>query len=219
MKKLLLLLLAMMLCLTACQSQQPTAEPTATPEPTPELRQEEIVNYMMNFYVNEDSLTANYPVEYEIKLPGRTFLCETPVSNPAERLAYEYFYASGTGDYEYIIDRTVGSNIRRGLEDCVKLDTNGLFYENVVLHEMMIVPIEDFFNFQYTFCEEVATLGGTYGFSEYTVVKAQASYRHNDLYHELNPEAEDGEVVLYFFVGRTDGEYVLVEIYGEDYVK
>ncbi len=218
MKK-LLLLLALVFCLTACQSQQPSSEPTATPEPTPELTQEEIVNYMANFYVNEDPLVANFPVEYEVVLPKRTFICETPVSNRAERLAYEYFYASGTGDYEYIVNHTVGSNIKRGLQTCLQLDADGLFYENVILHEMGIVPIEDFFDFQYVFCEEVATLGGTYGFSEYTVVKTRASYRYNELYREMDSEAEDGEVILYLFVGRTDGDYFLVEIYGEEYVK
>ena len=213
-KKILLLLLAVMLCFTACQPQESESEPEE-----PELTQEEIVNYMSLTYVNGASTDANYPVETEVVLPGRHFVFEDVVSNPAELLVYEYFYASGTGDYEYLVNHTVGSDIKRGLQTCLKLDAQGLFYENVILHEMGIVPIEDFFDFQYDFCEDVATLGGTYGFSEYTVVKARASYQYNDLYREMDSEAEDGEVIRYLLVGRTDGDYFLVEIYGEDYVK
>ncbi len=216
MKKLLLLLLALILCLTACQSKEETLDETAE---EPQLTQEEIVNYMSLTYVNGASTESNYPVESQIVLPERTFLFEDVVSNPAEHLVYAYFYAAGTGDYEYLVNHTVGSNFKRALQTYVDYDANGLFYEKVILHDMEIVPIEDFFGFHYAFCEDVATLAGSYGLSEYTVVKANASFWYNEAYRLMDSALTEDQVVRYFLVGRTDGDYFLVELYGEDYVK
>lgn len=215
MKRLLWLLLAILVCLTGCEVQDSDA---ARESEEPELTQEEIVNYMALTYVNGASEEANYPVEYEILLPNRTFLCETPVSNPAERLVYEYFYAAGTGDYELLVNRTAGSDFKRALQGYVSMDADGLYYEKVILHHMEIVPIEQFFDFSYAFCEEVATMAGSYGLSEYTVVKADASFWYNQAYREMNPEFSTDQMVRYFLVGRTDGDYFLLELYGEDYV-
>ncbi len=214
MKKILLLLLAMTLCLTACQPQESADEPKE-----PELTLEEIVNYMALTYVNGNSTDVSYPVETDIVLPGRHFVCETPVSNPAEMLVYEYFYAIGTGDYEYLVNHLVGSDIKRKMQAVVESDSNGLFYKSVTLHDMEIVPIDEFFGFQYDFCEEVATMAGTAKLTEYTVVKARASYEFNDLSLEVNPELSGDEITLYIFVGRTDGDYFLFEAYAPDFVE
>ena len=216
MKKILLLLLAMTLCLTACQAQNP--EPVEEKEEE-KLPQEDIVNYMALTYVNGASTDANYEVETDIELPERHFVFEDVVSNPAELLAYEYFYAIGTGDYEYLVNHIVGSDLKRKMQAVVDSDVNGLFYKSLTLHEMEIVPIDEFFDFQYDFCEEVATLAGTAKLTEYTVVKARASYAFNDLSLEVNPELADDEIILYLFVGRTDGDYFLFEAYGEDFVE
>ncbi|MBE7018926.1 MAG: hypothetical protein E7413_03500 [Ruminococcaceae bacterium] len=216
MKKLLLLFLATTLCLTACQAQN--SEPVSEEEEE-KLPQEDIVNYMALTYVNGASTDANYAVETDIELPERHFLFEDVVSNPAELMAYEYFYAIGTGDYEYLVNHIVGSDLKRKMQSVVDADANGLFYKTLTLHEMEIVPIEEFFDFEYAFCEEVATLAGTAKLTEYTVVKARASYEFNDLSLEANPELVDDEVTLYIFVGRTDGDYFLFEAYGEDFVK
>ncbi len=214
MKTLFLLLLAMTLCLTACQSPKSADEPKE-----PELTQEEIVNYMALTYVNGASTDANYQVDTEIVLPERHFVFEDVVSNPAELLAYEYFYAIGTGDYEYLVNHIVGSDLKRKMQSVLDSDSKGIFYKTVTLHEMEIVPIEDFFDFQYDFCEEVATLAGTAKLTEYTVVKARASYEFNDLSLEMNPELEGGEITLYIFMGRTDGDYFLFEAYAPDFVE
>lgn len=214
MKRLILLLLTLVLCLTGCGVQKPADEPEE-----PELTQEEIVNYMALTYVNANEEAANYSVEYDVVLPGRHFVCESPVSNPAELLVYEYFYAIGTGDYEYLVNHLAGSDIKRNMKAVVESDANGIFYDKVTLHEMEIVPIDEFFDFQYAFCEEVATLAGTAKLTEYTVVKARASYEFNDLSLEVNPELTDGEITLYIFVGRTDGEYFLFEAYAPDFVE
>lgn len=214
MKRLLWLLLVSMLCLTACGVKEPVSEPEE-----PELTQEEIVNYMALTYVNGASTDANYSVDTEIMLPDRHFVCEDVVSNPAELLAYEYFYAIGTGDYEYLVNHLAGSDLKRKMQAVLDSDSNGIFYKKVTLHEMEIVPIEEFFNFQYGFCEEVATLAGTAALTEYTVVKARASYEFNDLSLEVNPDLTDGEVTLYIFAGRTDGDYFLFEAYDPAYVE
>lgn len=216
MKKLLLLLMAMTLCLTACTTDETTADPESE---EPELSQEEIVNYMSLTYVNGASTDSNYPVETDIVLPERHFVFEDVVSNPAELLAYEYFYAIGTGDYEYLVDHIVGSNLKRGMKTCVEMDSQGIFYKSVTLHEMEIVPIEEFFNLQYDFCEDVATMAGSMKLTEYTVVKTRASYEYNDLSLEMDPELEGEEITRYLFVGRTDGDYYLVEVYAEDFVE
>ncbi|MBO5408679.1 MAG: hypothetical protein J6A61_04690 [Clostridia bacterium] len=216
MKKILLLLLATTLCLTACTTDETTADPKSE---EPELTQEEIVNYMSLAYVNGASTDANYQVETDVVLPDRHFVFEDVVSNPAELLAYEYFYAIGTGDYEYLVDHTVGSNLKREMQTFVDMDAQGLFYKTVTLHEMEIVPIEDFFDFQYDFCEDVAYMAGAMKLSEYTVVKARASYEFNDLLLEVNPDEEAGEITRYLFVGRTDGDYYLIDVYGDDYVE
>ena len=219
MKKILLLLLAMTLCLTACQAQNPEPAEEKEAEKEEKLPQEDIVNYMALTYVNGASTDANYEVETDIELPERHFVFEDVVSNPAELMAYEYFYAIGTGDYEYLVNHTVGSTQKRGLQAIVESDANGIFYKTVTLHEMEIVPIDTFFDFQYAFCEEIATLAGTAKLTEYTVVKARASYAFNDLSLEMNPDLEDGEITLYLFVGRTDGDYFLFETYAADYVE
>ena len=216
MKKLLLLLIAMILCLTACSTDETPADPESE---EPELTQEEIVNYMSLTYVNGASTDSNYPVETDIVLPERHFVFEDVVSNPAELLAYEYFYAIGTGDYEYLVNHTVGSDLKRGMKNFVEMDSKGIFYKSVTLHEMEIVPIEDFFDFQYDFCEDVAYMAGSMKLTEYTVVKTRASYEYNDLSLEIDPELENGEITRYLFVGRTDGDYYLVEVYAEDFVE
>ena len=51
------------------------------------------------------------------------------------------------------------------------------------------------------------------------MVKARASYEYNELSLEMDPELEGGEITRYLLVGRTDGDYYLLEVYGEDYVK
>lgn len=234
MKKIFVLLLALILCLSACTKEQtPSGQDTKEPEQTQqteteqekkeekerELSQEEIVNYMSLTYVNGASTDANYSVDTEVVLPDRHFVFEDVVSNPAELLTYEYFYAIGTGDYEYLVDHTVGSDLKRGIQTIIKTDANGIFYKKVTLQEMEIVPIEQFFDFQYDFCEDVATMAGNYRLSEYTVVKARASYEYNELSLEMDPELEGGEITRYLLVGRTDGDYYLLEVYGEDYVK
>lgn len=228
-KKLLVLLLAISMSLTGCQTttvKNNSANltenaPESTPEPSeePELPQEDIVDYMALTYVNGASTEANYSVDTEIVLPDRTFVCEDVVSNPAELLTYEYFYAIGTGDYEYLVNHLAGSDLKRKMQAVVESDSGGVFYKKVTLHEMEIVPIDEFYDFQYHFCEEVATLAGTAKLTEYTVVKARASYEFNDLSLEMNPDLVDGEVTLYIFVGRTDGDYFLFEAYDPAYVE
>ena len=216
MKRLLLLMLALILCLTACQKKETTPE-TETEEEKP--TQEQIVNYMALTYVNGGSTDANYQIETDVILPERQFICEDVVSNPAEQLAYEYFYAIGTGEYEYLVNHTVGAGLKREIPMMQDAESKGLFYKKLTLHEMEIVPIEQFFDFQYEFCEEVATLAGASKLTEYTVVKARASYEFNDLSLEMNPDLADGEVTLYIFAGRTDGDYFLFETYDPAYVE
>ena len=62
-------------------------------------------------------------------------------------------------------------------------------------------------------------MAGSYGLSEYTVVKADAGFWYNEAYREMDPELTNDQMVRYFFVGRTDGDYFLLELYGEEYVK
>ncbi len=218
MKKLLLLLLAVMLCLTACQSQQPVPEPVATPEPTPELAQEDIINYMALTYADADKIRATYPLEKEIVLPERTFILDTTVSNAAEKMVYDYFYAVGTGNYDEIISRTVNTNLKQAMKSHQAAEEDGIFYEQVILRDLEIVPIESFIDLPYEFCEEVATIGGSYKLTEYAVVGARAEIKHNEKSLAMGPQVGDGEVVRYFLVGKTDGDYYLFEIYWDDFL-
>ncbi len=216
MKKILLILLAMMLCLTACQSQQSDAEPA--PEPTPELAQEDIINYMALTYADADAIRADYPLETEIVLPERSFILDTTVSNPAEKMVYDYFYAVGTGDYDSILERIVSTNLKQATKSNQVADEEGIFYEKVILRDLEIVPIESFINLPYDFCEEVATIGGSYKLTEYAVVGARAEIKHNEKSLAMGPQVGDGEIVRYFLVGKADGDYHLFEIYWDDFL-
>jgi len=97
-------------------------------------------------------------------------------------------------------------------------EEDGIFYEQVILRDLEIVPIESFIDLPYEFCEEVATIGGSYKLTEYAVVGARAEIKHNEKSLAMGPQVGDGEVVRYFLVGKTDGDYYLFEIYWDDFL-
>lgn len=233
MKKIYVLLsaLSMILLLAACTNVRSNTTPPVTsnesPNPDIPISSESAVpedsdKQLSEKYVDVTRLVAlDIDMEDKYVFDDRTLALEDNIDNELEQLVYKYYYDVTSAQFEDLLD-LIGENesLQIAMENEGDNYRDGIYMSEYTIHELTTLTADDLPTIVDASKKDILDKIDTFGFTEYAVVQADVSLKHNKASLNQGPQLEDGRYVRYYlFATTTDvSEFKMYEVYWEDFI-
>ena len=159
----------------------------------------------------------------------RTLMVQDIPENLVEELLFSNYYFSTVFEFEGLLGIQGSDNLRLSAENERKNAADGLYFENVIIHNFATLSREDFtpggFYFtdaemSFKFVDQANYLKEEHGLTEYAVVYVDLSWKWSEKALELGPQLDDGRYERLYLVGKTseDANWKLYECFWGEHV-
>ncbi|MDD3164468.1 MAG: hypothetical protein PHS97_01260 [Oscillospiraceae bacterium] len=226
----LLAALSMILLLTACTNVHSSTTPPVTssesqnpdiPNSTESAAPENSDVLLSDKYVDVARLAVlDIDMEDKYVFDDRTLALEDSIDNELERLVYQYYYDVTSAQFEDLMDLIGGNeSLQVAMENEGENYCNGIYMSEYAIHELTTLTVEDLPTISQATKKDILGKIDTFGFTEYAVVQADVSLKHNEASLSQGPQLGDGRYMKYYLIATTTDvpQFKMYEVYWEDF--
>ncbi|MEF9866371.1 MAG: hypothetical protein RR814_07995 [Oscillospiraceae bacterium] len=227
----LLLALLMMSLLTACTNAPVSTVSSSTPDEIPNsntpISTESVVpksndQLLAEKYVDVSRLAvSDADIKDKYVFDDRTLTLEDSIDNELEHLVYQSYYDSVSFQFEDYLDligedKSLQGSVQNEADNC----RDGLYMSEYNIHKLTILTADDLATISDFSKQDIIKKIDTYGFTEYAIVQADVSWKHNKASLANGPQIGDGRYMRYYLLATTTNvsEFKIYEVYWEDFI-
>lgn len=223
--------LSMILLLTACTNVHINTTPPVASGESPNLdisistesaAPENSDEQLSDKYVDVARLDVlDLNIEDKYVFDDRTLAIKDSIDNELEHLVYQYYYDVTSAQFEDLMD-LIGENesLQIAIENEGENYRDGIYMSEYTIHELTLLSTDDLQNVSEFSKKDILEKIDTFDFTEYAVVQADVSLKHNEAYLSQEPQLGDGRYMRYYLFATTTDvpEFKMYEVYWEDFI-
>lgn len=173
----------------------------------------EIAEWYDDFFRNyqEEFEDYTYTGDTSYSSDDRTLVLEDIPENPAEQLLFASCFFNTTFEFWGLRGLQGSENLQMSVRNAAKNAAEGLYFQNITIHELAVLSKEDFtpggkyfsdLKQVFEFVDQVNFFKDGHGLAEYTVVYADFSWQWSEEALEAGTWPENGRYERLYLVGK-----------------
>lgn len=149
----------------------------------------------------------------------RTLVLDDSIENNLELMIYEYYHNLTSGSFEEAKANIADTSLYAATEAYENNFKDGIYYSKILIDEIDLVDKDDLDEITNDNKQAIIKLLDDLNMKEFAIVEVEKTIRHNEKSLGLAPQVGDSDVTRYFVLGKADGNYKIVEVYWEGFMR